>query len=1211
MSETSSSPAQSAPPADPPVHSVEGNRSIESPEPAQRSLNDRYEVEDGAIYLSGVQALVRLPLDIRRADERAGLDTAAFISGYEGSPLAGYDLELIRQRKLLARLDVVHQPGLNEELGANAVAGTQMVPLQSSANKAGVVGIWYGKAPGLDRATDAIRHAVLGGTHPMGGVLALVGDDSIAKSSTVPSSSETAMAELGMTVLSPSDSQDILDLGLHGVALSRFCGLWTGMKIATNVADGAASAQVSPDRVKIVLPDNTIDGVPYVHEPTMHLLPPHLTRLEQTLMGERVELARRYASANGLNRRIGAAGAKIGIITAGISYLDVREALGKLGLDEEALERNGIAVLKLAMVAPLVPEEIDDFARGLDELIVVEEKRPLIEQQVKDLLINRDDRPLVVGKLDEHRKPLLRASYELGADLVAEVLARRIAARIEIPSVSAWLAARLAPPVPAPARRNLPLLPRTPYFCSGCPHNRSTVVPAGSTVGAGIGCHAMALFLDEDRVGDLLGTCQMGGEGAPWVGMAPFLDDKHLFQNLGDGTFHHSGSLAIRFAVASGIDITYKLLYNSAVAMTGGQDAVGAMSVPNIARLLLAEGVKKVVVTTEEMDRYDGVTLPKGVDLRHRDRLLETQEELAAIPGVTVLIHDQECATELRRKRKRGLVDEPQTRIFINQRVCEGCGDCGEKSNCLSVQPVETEFGRKTKIHQPSCNKDYSCVDGDCPSFLTVIPGKAARSAPKKVAPPIEASILPDPQVNVPEEEFSIRFTGIGGTGIVTVSAIVAQAGIIAGRHVRTLDQLGLAQKGGAVVSDIKIASTSIDAANKVSAGDCDLLLVCDLLVGASETNLAVTSPERTIAVVNAAHTPTGAMVTHTDVLFPPDDATVGRINDATRAEHNTVVDARLATLGLFGDDQYANVFLVGVAYQAGALPLPASAIEEAIALNGVKVEANVQAFRRGRQIVADRQAVNDAVDALGLDHLRESATVAPSDAGLAAARTLGGPDGELRRLVTLRAGELVAYQDSDYAERFVSFVERVRERESRVVPGSSALAEEVARGLYKLMAYKDEYEVARLSLDPKLRADIKATFGDDASFAFKLHPPMLRALGMDSKISLPQGLGERAFKALYKMRRLRGTRLDPFGRAEVRRVERELIDEYEREIDSVVDALTPSNLPVAVEIAALPDMVRGYEDIKLSNVAKYRAQLATLKANFGRTGTARASETV
>lgn len=1189
---------------------LESSRDLEVVDPASppthpRKLSDRYDVEDGSIYLTGVQALVRLPLDIRRMDERAGLNTAVFVSGYEGSPLAGYDLELIRQRKLLDKYGVVHQPGLNEELAANAVQGTQLAPGLKSANKEGVVGLWYGKAPGLDRATDALRHSALGGTHPKGGAVALVGDDAIAKSSTVPSGSEIAMAEMGMTVLSPSDSQDILDLGLHAVALSRFTGLWTGLKIATNVADGAGSAQVSPDRIKVVVPDNTFDGVPYVHEPTARLLPPYLQRLEETQLGERLELARRYGEANGLNKRQGSVNAKIGIVTHGIAYLDVMEGLAQLGIGEAELDKYGIAILKLGMVHPLIPAEIDDFTRGLDEVIVVEEKRNFVESAIKDLLYNVDDAPTVVGKFDDQRRPLLRSNHDLGADLIAMALAKRLSTRLDIPSVNEFLAAKLSPPVESPSTRKLlPLIPRTPYFCSGCPHNRSTVVPAGSTVGAGIGCHAMALFLDEDRVGDLLGTAQMGGEGAPWIGIEPFVDDKHLFQNIGDGTFHHSGSLAVRATVAAGVNVTYKLLYNSAVAMTGGQEAVGGMTVPELCQMLLAEGVKKIVVTTEDLADYRGVKLPKGVDVRHRDKLIETQEELAAIPGVTVLIHDQECATELRRKRKRKIVEEPPERIFINQRVCEGCGDCGDKSNCLSVQPVETEFGRKTQIHQPSCNKDYSCLDGDCPSFISIIPGVQAKEH-KIVAPPIEASELPDPQVNVPEEEFSIRFLGIGGTGIVTVSAIVAQAGIIAGRHVRTLDQLGLAQKGGAVISDIKIGAEPIDAANKISKGACDLYIVCDLLVGATDGNLEITSPDKTIAVINKAHTPTGAMVADTGVLFPGDDATVGKINDATRAANNTVVDARLATLGLFGDDQFANVFMVGVAFQAGALPIPADAIEEAIRLNGVAVDMNIQAFRRGRQLVSDRVAINEAVDALGLDHLRpaKAEEFTPSNAAVALVRKLGGaPDSELRRLVTLRASELEAYQNKAYAKEYVEYVEKVRAAEEQF--GSEELAENVARYLFKLMAYKDEYEVARLSLDAKLAHDIKATFGDDASYSFRLHPPMLRALGMDSKISIPAGVGHKAFQALYAMRRLRGTKLDPFGMAHVRRVERELIGQYRTEIDAVLRDLRAGNHPVAVQIAALPDIIRGYEEIKLGNVEKYREQLAAMKKNFAATGT-------
>ncbi len=1161
------------------------------------NLKDRYRVEDGSIYLSGVQALVRLPMDVRRMDVRAGRNSAAFVSGYEGSPLAGYDLELGRNRDLLEKYQIEFQPGLNEELAANSVEGSQLAPLLDSATKSGIAGFWYGKAPGLDRASDAIRHSNLGGTHPSGGVLALVGDDAIAKSSTVPSGSEIAMSELGMPVLAPCDPQDVLDLGLHGIAMSRFCGLWVGMKIATNVADGAGSALVSPDRVVPSLPANDFDGTPYVHTPSAHFLGPNLAVLEKSMMGQRIELARRYAAANSINHVSGARAATVGIVTSGIAHLDVLEALGNLGIDSEDLDRHGIRILKLGLAWPLVDAQIEEFAEGLAEIIVVEEKRAFIETNLKDVLYGRANAPAVSGKLDPDRKPLLRADNDLGADTIAAALASRLDARLAIPSVTAWLEAKAAPaPVPA-SRTMLPLLARTPYFCSGCPHNRSTVVPEGSTVGGGIGCHAMALMLPSERVGDMIGLCQMGGEGAAWIGIAPFVEDKHLFQNIGDGTFHHSGSLALRAVAASGVNVTYKLLYNSAVAMTGGQQAVGGMSVPNLTRMLLAEGVKKVIVTTEDPDRYRGVTLADGVDVRHRDRLIETQEELAAIPGVTVMIHDQECATELRRKRKRNIVAEPDKRAFINQRVCEGCGDCGAKSNCLSVQPVDTEFGRKTQIHQQSCNKDFSCLDGDCPSFLTITPGVAAGRGAKPAVAALPASSLPKPTFVVPQEEFSIRFTGIGGTGIVTVAQIVANAGVIAGRHVRTLDQLGLAQKGGAVVSDVKVGVAPLNAANKISAGDCNLYLGCDVLVGATDANLVVASPSRTVAVVSTSEVPTGAMVTDTAVGFPDDDQTLGRINAVSRAADNAFVDARMATRGLFSDDQYANMFLVGVAYQVGALPIPAASIEEAITLNGVAVDANLQAFRRGRQIISDPAAVFAAIDGLGVE-APAAVAEAPSNLGVAVGRTVGAVSGsELERLVALRAGELAAYQDKRYARSYASFVEQVRVAEAPL--GSADLTESVARYLFKLMAYKDEYEVARLSLDPQLAHDIKAQFGDAATYSYRLHPPMLRALGMENKIAIPQAAGKQMFRALYAMRKVRGTRFDPFGRAEVRQVERELIDEYRLVIAGLLPELDSAHLALAVQIAQLPDVVRGYEDIKLRNVASYRDQLTELRSRY------------
>lgn len=638
------------------------------------SLGDRYTVEDGPVYLSGLQALVRLPLDQRRLDLRRGLRTAGFISGYEGSPLAGYDLELSRRQALLDAHDVVFRPALNEELAADAVTGSQLTAVAGRQRFEGVFGIWYGKAPGLDRATDAIRHGNLGGAHDKGGVLTLVGDDALAKSSTVPSSSEMAMAELGLPTLVPADPQDVLDLGLHGLALSRACGLWAGLKIGTNVADGAAVAQVHPCRISPVAPDATFDGVPWRHTVTARYLQPTLGELEFSFYHRRLEMARRYARANGLNQVVQrTADDRVGIVASGSVYLELRQALTALGLTDDLLARRGVRLLKLDMVFPLEPTTFDAFASGLSEIVVVEEKRAFVETAVKEHLYGRAEAPMVSGKTAPDGSALLQPQGDLSADTIALALARRLAAH-DVPEAGAWLAARATSPVPRP-RTALPIVVRTPFFCSGCPHNRSTETPDGSLVGGGIGCSAMTSLMDPKRVGDVIGLTQMGGEGAAWIGMAPFLEDDHLLQNIGDGTFHHSGSLAVRAAVAAGSNITYKLLYNSAVAMTGGQQAVGGLAVPALCQLLVAEGVARIVVTTEDPKRYKGVRLPAGIEVWHRDRLLEAQQELAQVRGVTVLIHDQECATELRRKRKRGVVEEPPQRVLINERVCEGCGD--------------------------------------------------------------------------------------------------------------------------------------------------------------------------------------------------------------------------------------------------------------------------------------------------------------------------------------------------------------------------------------------------------------------------------------------------------------------------------------------------------------------------------------------------------
>ncbi|MCW2742557.1 MAG: pyruvate ferredoxin/flavodoxin oxidoreductase [Blastococcus sp.] len=1151
-------------------------------------LEDRYELRDGEIYLSGLQALVRIALDQNRLDRRNGQDTATFISGYEGSPLAGFDLELSRQAKLLDQHRVVFKPSVNEELGANAVQGSQLASSVGAMTCDGVVGIWYGKAPGLDRATDALRHANLGGAAPTGGVLVLVGDDSIAKSSTVPSSSETAMAEIGLTVLSPSDPQDVLDLGLHGIALSRFSGLWTGVKLATNVVDGAGTAVVRTDQVEPVFPDRTIDGVPFEHRVSAHFLQPTLAALEKSLVGERPELARRYAYANGLNRIEGDPSARIGIVTAGPGYLDVRQALAIMGITAEDLPSSGIRILKLGMVSPLEPRILSEFAEGLAEIVVVEEKRPFVELAVKDLFYGAPDAPAVYGKRGPGGVPLLRADGDLPPEVIAAALAPRIHVMTGSAKVAAWLERTATPS--RPMRTLLPLVNRTPFFCSGCPHNRSTEVPEGSLVGAGIGCSALASFMPEERVGNIVGLCQMGGEGVAWIGMAPFVEHRHLVQNLGDGTFHHSGSLAIRASVAARSNITYKLLHNGAVAMTGGQQAVGKMAVPEIVAELLAEGVSKVVVTTEDLLRYKGVRLPGGVEVRHRDRLLETQEELAAIEGVTVLIHDQECATELRRKRKRNKVAEPVERVFINERVCEGCGDCGQKSNCMSVQPVDTEFGRKTQIHQASCNKDFSCLDGDCPSFVSVVPGTKRAAA---ATSGIEAAELPDPVLKVDPADYNLRITGIGGTGVVTTAQIISTAAVMAGMYVRSLDQLGMAQKGGSVVSDIKLSTSPFSGANKVAAGECDLYLGCDILVAAGAANLEVASPGRTIAVVSTSAVPTGLMVTDPTMTFPDLAETSSRILERARPADSALADVRQLVNALFGDDQYANIFQVGMAVQAGALPIDPDVLERAIELNGVAVDRNVQAFRRGRQLLADPAAFQAALP------IASRQPDGPSDLARALAANLDLEDESLADVVLRRIDELVAYQNRAYAERYVAVVARVQRQERTGTGSGSGITHAVARNLYKLMAYKDEYEVARLSLDPQLTRELKEKFGEDMRYSYRLHPPVLRAAGMTKKISLGAWFRP-GFRMLYAMRGLRGTPLDPFGRGEVRATERALIDEYVSVIDAALAVLAPSTVDRIVELAELPDAVRGYEHVKLANVGRFRERMSVLRRDLG-----------
>ncbi|GAA4898008.1 indolepyruvate ferredoxin oxidoreductase family protein [Actinomycetospora straminea] len=1167
----------------PPVFDVPSGGPGEPRRPV--SLRDRYAMTHGRVHLTGVQALVRLPLDQHRADRAAGLRTGGYVSGYEGSPLAGYDLELARNRDLLDEHDVVFAPGLNEEIALTAVEGTQLAAATGSLTRDGVVGYWYGKAPGLDRATDALRHANLTGTHPRGGAVAFVGDDPAAKSSSVPSASEAALADMAVPVLYPADSQDVLDLGRHAVALSRVSGLWTALKMVTAVADGSGTVEVDPDRLLPVVPDTVIDGRPWVHTPSAVLLQPSLGPIERDLYRARLELARRYAAANGLDRIVGAGPARIGVVAAGKSWLDLRQALDTLGLDDAELARRGVRLLRVGMPWPLDHGVVDRFAAGLDEIVVVEEKRAFLETQIKDRLYGRPDAPRVHGKRGPDGAAMFPEAGDLDPDVVARRLGERLLAHGDVPSVRAWRDEKARR-----SRIDLSLTPvdgakRTPFYCSGCPHNTSTTaIPDGSLVGAGIGCHTMVLLMPEEQVGEVTGLTQMGGEGAHWLGMAPFVDADHYVQNIGDGTFHHSGSLAVRAAVAAGAHMTFRLLHNGAAAMTGGQDAVGALSMPALTQSLAAEGVTRILVTTEDRSRYRGVELAKGVEVWDRSRYSEAQRVLADTPGVTVLIHDQECAAQKRRKRKRGTLADPSTRVMINERVCEGCGDCGQTSNCLSVTPVDTEFGRKTRIHQASCNKDYSCLDGDCPAFLAVEPGTAGHAPALE---PLGADVLPTPPAVVDDESFTVRLAGIGGTGVTTVSQVLATAALVAGRHVRGLDQTGLAQKGGAVVSDVKVSRRPGEAAGRAAEGECDLYLGADLLVAADPANLATCASWRTVAAVSSAKIATGSMVVDPSVSFPDADAVLRRITDRVRRDVGIVVDARALADALFGDDQFALTFLLGAAFQAGALPLPASAVEEAFTLNGAAVEKNLQAFRRGRQSVADPEAfaaVVARVTGTGPDTGVPGLTARGAAEAAEIVASIGAPAGsELERLVAIRVPELVAYQDADYARSYASVVRSASDADPR-------LAEAIATGLYKLMAYKDEYEVARLSLDPALEASVRAQFGEGARHAWKLHPPVLRAAGMQRKITLGRWFRP-GFRTLRAMRRLRGTRLDPFGVAEVRRVERELVAEYR----ALVPTLMELDVDRAVEIAALPDMVRGYEDIKLANVARYRARLAEL----------------
>jgi indolepyruvate ferredoxin oxidoreductase len=1149
-----------------------------APRAAPLSLEDRYELSDGRVFLSGVQALVRVLLDQHRADRAAGSRTAAMVSGYQGSPLGGFDREVARLGALAVEHDIVHRRGLNEELGATAVWGSQMATTLPGARYDGVLGVWYGKAPGVDRAADAIRHGNFAGTDPRGGVLALCGDDPESKSSTLPSASEGILAALEVPTFSAGSVQELLDLGRHAIACSRASGLWSALKVATAVADATASVAVGPDRVRPVVPTLDLDGVPYVHRPSAHLLAPDSLIMERTLREVRLPLARLYARVNGLNPLTHPApGARLGIVAAGTAYHQLLQAVEELGLPAD----HNLRILKIGMPFPLDAVALREFAAGLDEVLVIEEKGPFLERLVKEALYGMAAAPTVLGEHDDRGARLVPATGGLSADVIAGALGGRLLARGEAPqAVSARLEA-----IAEAKRRAVDDIgaARTPFFCSGCPHNASTQADDDALVGAGIGCHTMVMLQPAGR-GAVAGVTQMGGEGLQWVGVAPFIERRHFVQNLGDGTLHHSGSLAIRAAVAAKLNVTYKILYNDTVAMTGGQHVEGKLSVPALARSLQAEGVARIVVTADDPSRYAQVDLPDGVALHGRDQLRRTQRELAEIDGVTVLIHDQACATELRRARKRGKASEPPQQILINERVCEGCGDCGEKSGCLSVEPVETEFGRKTRIHQSSCNKDFSCLEGDCPSFLEIIPPKAAKPA-QRAALPLPPVALPDPTLIVPADDTRIRLVGIGGTGVVTVSQVLGMAALIDGRHTAGLDQTGLSQKAGPVASDVRISSRPVESGASASAGGIDLLVGLDVIGTATARHLELASAARTVAVVSTSVVPTASMVLDVHAGAPDVPAALEQIDAVTRREANVALDAQELAETIFGDHMPANMLVLGAAFQRGAIPVSIDALRQAITLNGTAVETNLAALEWGRAWVAAPEAVAAAM-VVGDD-------VAPlSDADAALVDGVTTRDGALRRLLEVRVPELAAWGGRRAARRYVDELARVSAAEQERTPGATAVTEAAAAGLYKLMAYKDEYEVARLHL-----AGLR-DLAPGTKVKFLLHPPLLRAMGLQHKVKLGRWFVP-AFRLLAASRRLRGTALDPFGRAEVRRVERALPDEYLALLDRGLARLEPATAPAVVALAQLPDVVRGYEDIKLANVERFRARADELLAGL------------
>ena len=1144
-------------------------------------LEDRYLRRQGRVYLSGSQALVRLPMMQQQLDAANGLDTAGFISGYTGSPLGGYDTALKQAHVELEQHQIHFQPGVNEDLGAAAVWGSQQVAIVGQQKHDGVFALWYGKGPGVDRSGDALKHGSYSGSAENGGVLVLAGDDHGAKSSTLAHQSDHAFIHFGMPYLNPSSVQDYLDFGLYGFALSRYSGCWVGMKCVTDTIESSASVNVDTSDFTVVTPQDY--AMPAGGLNATAALPAKAAEVRH--YEQRLPAVRAFVRANGLDKVIVAPPEPLlGIVTTGKAYLDVMQALAQLGLDPAACSELGIGIYKVAMPWPLEPQNITQFARAYRELLVIEEKRPVIEEQLASLFVNLAGRPLLIGKRDEQGRALVSEVGELESRGLARILRRRLAGLL--PDADAVLRPLPEAECAQGHAASGAGLSRKPSFCAGCPHNTSTNLPDGSMAFGGIGCHGMATFLPERRTPTLF---HMGAEGAPWIGIAPFTRQEHIFQNLGDGTYYHSGLLAIRAAVAAGVNITYKILVNDAIAMTGGQEIEGKMRVDTLSRQLEAEGVRRIAVMGNDPDAYRPFrhSFASGVTLHHRDELDQVQRELREFKGVSVLVYDQFCATELRRRRKRGKAEDPDRRIFINPRVCEGCGDCSIQSNCIAVEPVDTGYGRKRRINQSACNKDFSCTKGYCPSFITVTGGTPRRRSVTQAGTTqgfdLDAAIaaLPVPVSASSERPFSLLITGIGGSGVVTLGALIGMAAFLEGKGCSVLDVAGLAQRNGPVTSHIRVADRQQDifATRIVKA---DLVLGCDIVVAASDDVAEKMQAGDTRAVINSCVTPTSDFATNPDLNLSAETMIAAIRARLAAGDADFVPSADIATR-LMGNEVAGNMFLVGYAMQKGWLPVGLEAVSRAIELNGVSIDMNKRSLCWGRLAAADLAAVLEAA--------------APS-----AAEVDTVEQATLASLIEQRCVELGEYQDASYAQAYRSFVNTVVAREGAVQPGAEQLSTAVANYLFKLMAYKDEYEVARLHSAPALMEALRETFEGDFEVAFHLAPPALGGVDSDTGRYPKKVFGSwmlPVFRVLAKLKVLRGTALDPFGYSAHRKLERALIGEYRETIEGLLTDLTAGNYALAVEIASLPEQIRGYGSVKEQHLARAQRRREQLLSEF------------